>query len=353
MWHLSSTPLLEPVSDLTQQLAAGAGTLKVPMSDRTHQHRPRRAGTGSALSGGQLAARRSAERRRRARRRLLAAAALVVIVAGIGIVLITGGGSNPRPATASSSGHSASHRILARVAKDTARAPAPSDTQGIDRVLAYTPYVQLAGRREPDVALTFDDGPSSFTPQILQILTRMHAPATFFVVGRWARAYPRLVAAEARAGFAVGDHTEDHPPLAELSSGAQSAQLTDAASAIERAGAPSPHLFRPPYGSFNATTLATLRSLHMLMVLWSADTKDYSRPGVDRIVYVAVSGAQPGAIILMHDGGGDRSQTAAALPRIITRLRERHFRLVTVSQLVADDPPPRDQPPPHALSGGI
>jgi peptidoglycan/xylan/chitin deacetylase (PgdA/CDA1 family) len=181
----------------------------------------------------------------------------------------------------------------------------------------------------------------------------MHAPATFFVVGRSVRAYPRLVAAESRGGFAVGDHTEDHAQLAQLSASAQSAQLTAAAGAIQQAGAPKPHLFRPPYGSFNATTLTASGSLHMLMVLWSADTKDYSRPGVDRIVYVAVSGAQPGAIILMHDGGGDRSQTVAALPRIIKRLRERHFQLVTVSQLVADDPPPRDQPPPHPLSGGI
>ncbi len=306
-----------------------AGTLPVPMTDRSHEYRPRRVGTGSC-------------------------AALAVILAALGIVLVACGASSSRSASTGTSTGSESHRGLAPRAKHTAApAPAASDTQGIDRVLAYTPYVQLAGRREPDVALTFDDGPSAFTPQIIQILTRMHAPATFFVVGRSARAYPRFVAAEARDGFAVGDHTEDHPPLAELSPGAQLAQLTDAASAIEQAGAPSPHLFRPPYGSFNATTLATLHSLHMLMALWSADTKDYSRPGVNRIVYVAVSGAQPGAIILMHDGGGDRSQTVAALPRIITRLRERHFRLVTVSQLVADDPPPRDQPPPHPLSGGI
>ncbi len=297
------------------------------MSDRAHEHRPRR--------------------------RLLAAAALVVVLAGLGTVLVACGGSSPR-ATATGAGtdtRSTSQRGLARSAQSPA--PAPVETRAIDRVLEYTPYVQLAGRRRPEVALTFDDGPSSFTPQILRILTRMHAAATFFVVGRWARAYPRLVAAESRDGFAVGDHTEDHPPLAELSPTAQLAQLTEAASAIRRAGAPTPQLFRPPYGSFNATTLASARSLGMLMVLWSADTKDYSRPGVERIVYVAVSGAQPGAIILMHDGGGDRSQTVAALPRIITRLRERHFQLVTVSQLVADDPPPRGQPPPHPLSGGI
>jgi peptidoglycan/xylan/chitin deacetylase (PgdA/CDA1 family) len=108
---------------------------------------------------------------------------------------------------------------------------------------------------------------------------------------------------------------------------------------------------RPPYGSLDATTLDVLKAQRMLMVLWSVDTSDYARPGVSRIIYTAVSGAQPGAIILMHDGGGDRSETVAALPRIITRLRQRGFRLVTISQLLADDPPPKNQPPPHSLAG--
>jgi peptidoglycan/xylan/chitin deacetylase (PgdA/CDA1 family) len=79
----------------------------------------------------------------------------------------------------------------------------------------------------------------------------------------------------------------------------------------------------------------------MLMVLWSVDTADYTRPGVKRIVYTAVSGARPGAIILMHDGGGPRSQTVAAVPTIVRDLRRRHYRFVTVPRLLLDDPPPR------------
>jgi len=220
-------------------------------------------------------------------------------------------------------------------------------------VLARTSYVALAGDKHREVALTFDDGPSQYTPALLRVLVAMHAPATFFVIGRLARAYPRLVAAEVRAGAEVGDHTETHPPLAVLSPQAQTAQISQAAAAIERAGAPPPVLLRPPYGSFDEATLGVLRGARMLMVLWSADTRDYARPGVGRIVYTAVSGGQPGAIILMHDGGGDRSETVAALPRIIARLRQRGFRLVTVSQLVADDPPPADQPPPLPLSGEL
>ncbi len=220
-------------------------------------------------------------------------------------------------------------------------------------MLGYTSYVHLAGRRRREVALTFDDGPGPYTRGILRVLTRLHARATFFVIGRWARAYPELVAAEVRAGCEVGDHTETHPPLALLSAAAQAAEISHAGQAIHDAGAPYPVLFRPPYGSFDQTTLGILRQQRMLMVLWSADTKDYTRPGVRQIVYTAVSGAQPGAIILMHDGGGDRTETTAALPRIIMRLRERGFQLVTVAQLIAADPPPTNQPPPHSLSGGV
>jgi peptidoglycan/xylan/chitin deacetylase (PgdA/CDA1 family) len=78
----------------------------------------------------------------------------------------------------------------------------------------------------------------------------------------------------------------------------------------------------------------------MLMVFWSVDSRDYERPGVKRIIDGVVAAARPGAIVLMHDGGGDRSQTIAAIPRIVKRLRAKHYRFVTVPQLLRDDPPP-------------
>ena len=133
---------------------------------------------------------------------------------------------------------------------------------------------------------------------------------------------------------------------------AQAGQITAAAGAIRHAGGPYPRLFRPPYGSFDRSTLVKLRQQGMLMVLWSADTKDYARPGVGKIVYTALSGAQSGAIILMHDGGGDRRQTVAALPRIIRGMRRHGYRLVTVAQLIASGRPPAGQPSPRPLSGG-
>jgi peptidoglycan/xylan/chitin deacetylase (PgdA/CDA1 family) len=206
------------------------------------------------------------------------------------------------------------------------------------------------GRRR-EVALTFDDGPGPFTLPILAILHRLHAKATFFEIGRQVLTFPRITARQAREGMAIGDHTQDHPPLALLSPEEQAAQIDEAAHAIRTASAPRPLLFRPPYGSFDRATLHLLHTRDMLMVLWTVDTSDYSQPGVRRIVYTALSGVRPGAIILFHDGGGNRRQTVAALPRIIERLHERGYRLVTIPQLLRDDPPPASQPRPENLIG--
>jgi peptidoglycan/xylan/chitin deacetylase (PgdA/CDA1 family) len=219
------------------------------------------------------------------------------------------------------------------------------------RILSYTSYIRSGVHLRRDVALTFDDGPGPFTPRILAVLERMHAKATFFEIGRQVRARPGITARLARAGMVIGDHTQDHPPLAVLSPAEQTAEIDQAASAIKAAGAPAPLLFRPPYGSFDATTLDLLRAKDILMVLWTVDTSDYAQPGVKQIVYTALSGARPGAIVLFHDGGGNRSQTLAALPRIIERLHQRGYRLVTVPELLQDDPPPLSQRPPQSLGG--
>ena len=346
------------------------------MEDESVHARPR--APGQLLTTSELTARRVALRRRRAhrRRRNAGITAVAAIAAGT-VFAVTSGGSSPaahearpivaatpsppaRPAKTTATTTIATTTTTHRPTRSTtskhvrAEHTAPSaSAASVNPVLRYTSYVQLAGHRRREVALTFDDGPSPYTRDVLRILSRMHVHATFFVVGRQVATYKRLVAEEARAGNDVGDHTMSHPPLAQLSAPAQSEQIGGDARLIKAAGAPAPRLMRPPYGSFNTTTLQVLRAQRMLMALWSVDTKDYARPGTDRIVYSAVSGAQPGAIILMHDGGGERSETVAALPRIIKRLRQRHFKLVTLSQLVKDDPPPRHQPAPHSLSGGV
>ena len=152
-------------------------------------------------------------------------------------------------------------------------------------------------------------------------------------------------------GMVIGDHTELHPMMSRLTQAAQEREILLQTDRLGQYGAAFPRLYRPPYGSFNAATFPILHRLHMLMVLWSDDTDDYLRPGVDAIVQRALAGAKPGAIILMHDAGGTRTQTIAALPALVHALRARGYTLVTIPQLILDDPPRGTQPTPTSLAG--
>lgn len=213
----------------------------------------------------------------------------------------------------------------------------------IDRTLAYTPFMSAGTPRRRVIALTFDDGPSPYTPKIIRVLLRLRVPTTFFVVGQQLKYFTAGLREEIRDGFVVGDHTENHAPLNRLNRRRQYDQIDAMAIRVRRLGAPFPRLFRPPYGYYNAVTFAILRRLHMLMVLWSVDPRDWTRPGTRAIVTRVLAAARPGAVVELHDGGGDRSETVAALPAIINGLRRRRFELVTVPRLLSIDPPARRQ----------
>jgi peptidoglycan/xylan/chitin deacetylase (PgdA/CDA1 family) len=277
----------------------------------------------------------------RLQRRALAAAA-VVVLAIVAVSIAARGGRDARrgPGLGAGTG-GATVPGLPRYRRPSA----------VDRVLGYTDYVLAGSRRRREVALTFDDGPSRFTPRLVAELRRRHVPATFFPVGQPIDAYPRYLRLEHRRGFPVGDHTMTHPLLARLPRQTQAAELDGQAALLTRAGIPYPRLFRPPYGSFDADTLGLLGERRMLMVLWSVNPEDYYRPGKQAIVARVLAGVRPGSIVLMHDGGGDRTQTVAAVPAIVRMLRRRHYRLVTVARLLRDDPPPRRQGPPPNLAG--
>jgi peptidoglycan/xylan/chitin deacetylase (PgdA/CDA1 family) len=285
-------------------------------------------------------------RRRRATAALVAAVVLAVI---LGLLL----GSHHRSAVSSASARDGGHGPSdprTRQGRPVGNSR-ELENKAVSAVLAYTPFVRAGGGRRREVALTFDDGPGPYTPGVLSVLERYRVPATFFAIGKMERYFSPSTARELRDGDVVGDHTETHPAMAQLSAHEQHEQLFEQLARIELLGGARPRLFRPPYGSFDATTLRELHTLGLLMVLWSVDTGDYLQPGVAVIVHRVLAGAHPGAIFLMHDGGGIRSQTIAALPRIIRGLRARGLRPVTVPQLLLDDPPPRGQPLPPSLSG--
>jgi peptidoglycan/xylan/chitin deacetylase (PgdA/CDA1 family) len=160
--------------------------------------------------------------------------------------------------------------------------------------------------------LTFDDGPQPiYTPKVLNVLAKHHAKATFFVLGREVAAHPELVDLERSLGHHVGNHTWDHPMLT---------HLTDARIRQEISTGVQSKCFRPPFRATDARVLAIAASYHLRQVLWDIDTKDWAKPGAAKIERAILRGAKPGAIILLHDGGGNRSETVAALDRALTTL---------------------------------
>lgn len=236
-------------------------------------------------------------------------------------------------------------------APPTSRSAEIREARAVNAVMSYTSYISQGSARKPEVALTFDDGPGPYTPQVLAVLQHLHAPATFFVIGQQVHYFGKYLSDELAQQVVIGDHTQTHPYLTKTSPAGQRRQIQGQVRTIEACGAEYPHLFRPPYGGFTDVTLGLLKRYGMLMVLWSVDTKDWTRPGVSAIVHNALATARAGSIILMHDAGGPRNETVAALPTIIRDLRARHLRLVTVPQLLLDDPPPRGQPAPRSLAG--
>jgi peptidoglycan/xylan/chitin deacetylase (PgdA/CDA1 family) len=200
------------------------------------------------------------------------------------------------------------------------------ESRAIDRALARTPFVRMAGRQHRLIALTFDDGPGPYTSALLAQLMRLRIPGTFFVVGYQLPAFAAALRREVDLGVPIGDHTVHHANLRGVRSAGQRAEILGWTRELAGYGVPAPRLFRPPYGAYDQTTHAILGRQRMLSVLWSIDSEDYTKPGVGAIVRNVVGSAKPGAIVLMHDGGGDRSATVASLDATIRSLERRGYR---------------------------
>lgn len=193
------------------------------------------------------------------------------------------------------------------------------------------------GESDKVIALTFDDGPNPpWTGRILDVLESYEVPATFFCVGLHASAHTDEVARIAESGHELGNHTWSHPFLPDLSRRELAEQLERTDEAIARsAPLPARRLFRPPYGSRTPEVLTWLDAGHEhTIVLWDLDTRDWSLPGPEAISRTVLEKARPGSIALFHDGGGDRSQTAEALPSVIEGLLDRGYRFVPVADLL-------------------
>ncbi len=268
------------------------------------------------------------------RRRRLAPA--IAILVGLALLALAGGWlahhrhGRPRAAAA------------ARAPTSTRHGAEERRERAFRRLVAREAGVAHAGARGRLVALTFDDGPGPYTGAVVRELRRLRAPATFFVIGFQLHWYRPLLRRMARDGFAIEDHTWHHPDLRRLSNAQVRQEIVRTRRAVRRLTGALTRLVRPPDGGLDRRVLTDIARAGMATILWSVDTADWSRPGTRAIIRRVVSGARPGAIILMHDGGGDRAQTVAAVPVIVRALRARGYRLVTVPTLLAEAPPPPD-----------
>jgi peptidoglycan/xylan/chitin deacetylase (PgdA/CDA1 family) len=176
------------------------------------------------------------------------------------------------------------------------------------------------------VYLTFDDGPHPLhTPELLDVLARHGASATFFHVGKDVERHPELTRRVVDEGHVVGNHTWSHPDLSALSAAQGVDELQRANAILADVLSGQPALFRPPYGRLGPTTRADAAAAGLETVLWDIDPLDWDCPGADVIVTRVLEGAEDGTIVLLHDGGGDRSQTVDAVGQIIPALAARGF----------------------------
>lgn len=181
------------------------------------------------------------------------------------------------------------------------------------------------------VALTFDDGPHpEWTPAILDILASEGVRATFCVVGELGRRHPELVQAVRDAGHALCNHTETHAVSLDRADREKIVEEVEGGSEVIESvlGAP-PQLYRPPAGSLSPAVIDVAHEGGMRVLHWTVDSRDFTKPPPEELIERVLAGVGPGAVILLHDGDGDRSRTAAALRPIIQQLRERGFTFAT------------------------
>jgi peptidoglycan/xylan/chitin deacetylase (PgdA/CDA1 family) len=203
-----------------------------------------------------------------------------------------------------------SGEVLARTVVEEERSPEPEDGKV--------------------VALTFDDGPDPrWTPEIMQILQEEGVRATFCVLASAGRRLPDLVRAQYDAGHAHCDHTVDHPNLGRRSRAEVIAQLGGGAAFLESVDGVWPQLFRAPFGVVSPEVVKVARMLDLRVLGWTVDSSDYLRSPPEEIVARTMAGIRPGAVVLMHDGGGDRTNTVAALRPLIHALKAEGYSFAT------------------------
>lgn len=194
-----------------------------------------------------------------------------------------------------------------------------------------------AGGRPKRVALGFDDGPSGYTREIVDILDRHEARATFFVLGVEAERRPGKLRHILSHGHELGNHSYSHTNFVQAGVPAMEEEIEQTNSVVEAETGYMPCTFRPPMGATDATLVRAAAALDMATVTWDVDPADWDAPR-ETIKRSLLDEVSSGSIVVVHDGGGDRAETMAALPRFLRALDRRGYELVTVSELLGLQP---------------
>lgn len=223
------------------------------------------------------------------------------------------------------------------IAEREARSSA--ERASISRIVQLDLPVYCAGRK-PYAALTFDDGPSDQTPELIRTLRRAGIPATFFVLGKNGQEKPAEFKALTSAGVIL-NHSWSHPDFRYLSRKDMRTQILDTQRLIRAETGQDYKGFRAPYGARDANVNSLVRKMRFAEILWSADTEDALRADAASVGQKAIDGLGPGAIVLMHDGP---ATTIEALKKtIIPRIRKSRLQMVTIPELLAQNPPSKKQ----------
>ncbi len=222
-------------------------------------------------------------------------------------------------------GHSRQPKAAAATTQTTATSPSatPTETPSVNAPPstphrpAPNPTAELVVGNTKVLFLSFDDGPDPvWTPKVLQMLAKHGAHATFFELGAMQAAHPGLREQVLAAGNTIGSHSITHPQLTAISPARRHHEIFDG---------PKSTCFRPPYGASNPKVRAEIKAAGMVQVLWDVDPRDWARPGSQAVVHTILTHAHNHNIILLHDGGGDRSQTVAALDKLLPILKAQGY----------------------------
>lgn len=234
--------------------------------------------------------------------------ALATLPVGSGTAVLGGGASGAEPAVAQAS-----------------QGPTPTLPTGCS--IGGPPFRTHGPTGKKRIAIGFDDGPSDYTPKVLRVLRDFDSHATFFEIGQETAGRAEIMKKILEQGNEIGNHSLHHEFFPSPESLAETNRL------IRQATGFRPCDFRPPDGRVDQGLIDRANAEHLMTINWDVDPRDWSDPGVEAIASNVIHNARSGSIVVMHDGGGDRSETVEALPKILSYFRHRGYEFVPVTEL--------------------